>query len=84
MIRRTPWTALLWVIGCVLVVGSAALQAWTAQIYFQPVAPDPDDPVQNFLLQLAGAITLPAALVGIATMAGLLFLHARRRTRPPV
>lgn len=84
MIRRNPWTALLWVIGCVLVAGAAVLQAWTAQIYFQPAATDPENPVQSFFLLLADAITLPAALVGFATMAGLLFLHARRRTRPPV
>lgn len=80
MIRRNPWTALLWAIGCFLVAGSAVLQAWTAQVYFQPVATEPDDPVQSFLLQLAGAITLPAALVGVATMAGSLFLHVWRRT----
>jgi hypothetical protein len=83
MTRRNPWTALLWVIGCVLVVGAAALQGWTAQVYFQAAATEPENPVQSFFLLLAGAIAPPAALVGVATMAGLLFLHARRRSRPP-
>jgi hypothetical protein len=82
MTRRNPWAVLLWVIGCVLVVGAGALQAWTAQVYFDPAGTEPGV-VQSFFLLLAGAIAPPAALVGVATMAGLLFLHARRRSRPP-
>jgi hypothetical protein len=82
MIRRNPWMALLWVIGCVLVLGTAGMQTWTAWFYFQTDLAVVGDPVLTTLAQIAGALALPAALVGIATVAGLLFLHAKRRARP--
>jgi hypothetical protein len=82
--RRNPWIVLLWVIGSVLVVGATALQIWTASFYFGAVPSETNDPAQRFLRQLAEIVALPGVMVGFATIAGLLFLHAWRHSHSTV
>jgi len=86
MIRRNPWMALLWVIGCVLVLGTAGMQTWTAWFYFQTDLAVVGDPVLTTLAQIAGALALPAArenkprLVPKARSLGITAPEGRRST----
>ncbi len=81
MSRRNPWLGALWSIAAVLIVGALAAQFWVASFYYQESVTGPGTEVINVLQQLADTLVMPAFIVGFATVAGLLFLHARNHAK---
>lgn len=81
MRRHNPWIRALWAIGVVLVLAAVCGRIWLSSFYFPPLSVLPNGPILSFFMQLTDMMVLPGLLVGFATIAGLLFLHARNRAR---
>ncbi len=81
MNRRNRWIAALWIVGPGLLLSAAAAQFWLASFYFQEAPAGPTAGAINLLQQLADAFVVPGLIVGLATILGLLFLHARNHSR---
>lgn len=79
--RWNPYSASLWLIGVVFIGAGAGLRVWTASFYYGPNYALRWGPELAFLSQLADMMVLPLLMVGFATIAGLLFLHARNRAQ---
>ena len=81
MRRHNPWTGALWAIGVVLILAAVGGRIWLSSFYFPPLSVLPTGPILSFLMQLTDMMVLPGLLVGLGTLTGLLFLHARNRAR---
>jgi hypothetical protein len=79
--RHNPWIGALWATGIVLVLAAVGGRIWLSSFYFPPLSVLPTGPILSFFMQLTDMMVLPGLLVGFATIAGLLFLHARNRAR---
>ena len=79
MKRRNPWIGILWAITAVLIVGMVGADIWQASFYYPRGGTPLPGPIVSFFQELANVFVLPGMLVGFATLAGLLFFHARRR-----
>ncbi|HNP16113.1 MAG TPA: hypothetical protein PKI99_06605 [Terrimesophilobacter sp.] len=81
MRKHNPWIGALWAIGVVLVVGAYSAGVWQSTFFYPPPGrPDPG-PVVEFFQALADVLKGPSLLAGFSTIAGLLFLHARKHAR---
>lgn len=79
--KRNPWIGALWVIGVLFVVAAYSAGVWQSTFYYPPtVRPDPG-PVVAFFQELVDTMKGPILMVGLATIGGLLFLHARNHAR---
>lgn len=81
MTPRNPWIGILWAVISTLILGMAGASIWLASFYYPRGDSPQPGPVDLFFQQLVSIMVLPGMLVGFAALAGLLFLHARRRAR---
>lgn len=79
--KHNPWILMLWVFGVALIVASWSGTIWQSSFFTGYSNEQNVGPVVEFLQRLVDTMSYPTMIVGFATIAGLLFLHARNHAR---
>ncbi|MGX5682207.1 hypothetical protein [Schumannella luteola] len=78
-LRGNPWVVVLWSVAVLFSAGGLGMTWYSQQL---AVAPDVGTPVSYYVLPAVLGAVAPIVLgVGLATLAGVLFLHAVRWRR---
>lgn len=81
MRKHNLWIGLLWFCGIALVAAAISAQLWLASFWFPTAYTVSPGPVVTFVQDVADAMVSPALYVGLGTIGGVLFLHARNHAR---